>query len=280
QKACAIFLQSIGKASAAIPLSMIRDVVFLIVFSCVLPAYIGVTGIFWAAPAADVLAILITGVVLFRVWKQLGEAKTEGTASVDVQTIKPSHKGAIVAIAREHGSGGKRVGQLVAERLGIPCYYKEVTALAAQESGLAKEFISDLNVNAPAVMHKLYLSTEVVREAIVAQEKIIRKIAESGSCVIVGRAAGYVLRDHEDLVRVFIHAPQDYRVKYVMQHYGDGEHEAKNSIARSDAARAAYYKNISGLEWASAQGYHLCIDSSIGVERTAAAICDYIKNRE
>ena len=71
QKACAIFLQSIGKAKAAIPLSIIRDVVFLILFSLILPALIGVDGIFWAAPAADILAVLVTAAVLIRVWRQL-----------------------------------------------------------------------------------------------------------------------------------------------------------------------------------------------------------------
>jgi cytidylate kinase len=155
-----------------------------------------------------------------------------------------------------------------------------MTALAAQESGLAKEFISGLNANAPAIMHKLYLSTEVVREAIIAQEKIIRKIAASGSCVIVGRAADYVLRDYEGVVRIFIHAPDAYRIQNVMDVYGDTEQEGKKSIARSDAARAAYYKNISGLEWANARHYDLCVNSSIGPEHTAAAICEYIKARK
>jgi cytidylate kinase len=284
QKASAIFLQSIGKAVAAIPLSILRDVVLLIVFSIILPLYIGVTGIFWAAPAADILAMVITAVILLRVWKQLGSlgslSSSEQKAVIDVQTIMPTHRGVIVTIAREHGSGGKHIGQAVAQKLGIPCYYKEMTALAAKESGLTKEFISGINANSPAGMHELYLSTEVVREAIIAQEKIIRKIADNGSCVIVGRAADYVLRDYEDVVRIFIHAPEAYRIKNVMHTYGETEQKGKSGIARSDSARAAYYKNISGLEWGNARQYDLCINSSIGPENTASAICDYIKNRE
>lgn len=85
--------------------------------------------------------------------------------------MKPSKKGVIITIAREHGSSGKQIGKLVAEKLGIPFYYKEMTALAAQESGLDKEFISDINSNAPATLHSLYLSTEVVQQAIIAQDK-------------------------------------------------------------------------------------------------------------
>ncbi|MDR3258069.1 MAG: MATE family efflux transporter [Fusobacteriaceae bacterium] len=280
QKACAIFLQSIGKAGAAIPLAMIRDVIFLIGFSIIFAINMGVTGVFWAAPAADIVSIIITVVVLFRIWKQIDVAKTTEASISDIQILKPSHQGVIVAIAREHGSAGKYIGQLIAERLQIPFYYKEMTALAAQESGLASKFLSDINANSPVGMHKLYLSTEVIQQAIIAQEKIIHKIADNGSCVIVGRAADYVLRDYKDVVRIFIHAPKAYRVQKVMEMYGDTEQEGKKSIARSDVARATYYKNISGLDYGNARQYDLCIDSSIGAEKTANTIVEYIKNRK
>ena len=86
-----------------------------------------------------------------------------------------------------------------------------MTALAAQESGLDKEFISDINADSPAVLRELYLGTEVVRQAVAAQEKVIRKIADNGACVIVGRAADYVLREYPNAVRVFLYAPMEYR---------------------------------------------------------------------
>ena len=165
QKVCAIFLQSIGKAKAAAPLSVLRDVL-LIVFSLLIPVFMGVTGIFWAAPAADVLAIFVTAAVMIRVWKELGqEKKTQEPAAA---AIRPSRQGTVITIAREHGSAGKRIGQLVAQRLGIPCYYKELVAIAAQESGLAKEFISGINSDENAVMRDLYLTTSVVQRAIPA----------------------------------------------------------------------------------------------------------------
>ena len=150
-------------------------------------------------------------------------------------------------------------------------------ALAAQESGLDREFISDINANSPTMLRNLYLSTEVIQQAIVAQDKIIRKIADNGSCVMVGRAADYVLRDYSNVLRVFIYAPEEYRVKRVMEVYGDTLEEAKKNIHRSDGARAAYYKNISGQNWGDRNGYHLCIDSSIGVEASAEMILKYIQ---
>lgn len=278
QKVCAIFLQSIGHAKKAAPLSVLRDVL-LIIFSLIAPMLWGVTGIFWAAPIADMIAIAITAIVMVDLWKQLGNE----TAKSDLETVKPvlqqSHAGVVITIAREHGTAGKYIGQLVAEKLNIPCYYKEMTALAAKESGLTKEFISNINSNENAVMKELYLSTNVIQQAIIAQDKVIKMIADAGACVIIGRAADYVLRDRENVVKIYIHAPKDYRVKKVMEMYGDTEEEGRRSIERSDAARAAYYKNISGFKWGDVHQYDLCIDSSIGTEESADLICEYIGKR-
>ncbi len=273
QKVCAIFLQSIGKAKAAAPLSVLRDVL-LIVFSLLIPVFMGVTGIFWAAPAADVLAILVTAAVMLRVCKELGhEKKRQEPAAA---AIRPSRQGAVITIAREHGSAGKRIGQMVAEKLDIPCYYKELVAVAAQESGLAQEFISGINSDENAVMRELYLTADPIKRAVAAQEKAIRYIADAGSCVIIGRSADYVLRGYPNVVRIFIYAPESYREKKVMEMYGDSPEAAKKSIARSDAARGAYYKSVSGQEWGTPHGYELCIDSSVGEEKTADMICSYI----
>jgi cytidylate kinase len=252
-------------------------VILLIAFSLVLPVYLGVTGIFWAAPAADVLAILITALVLVHIWKSLAETGTETKSEAAV--LKPSKPGVIVTIDREHGSGGKLIGQLVAEKMGIPFYYKEMIALAAEESGLSGEFISGINAAEPGRLHDLYISTEPVKDAIIAQEQIIRKIADAGSCVIVGRAAGYVLRDHSNAVKVFIHAPESYRVAQVMKAFGDTEVQGKENISRSNSARAAYYAKISGRKWGEAKNYDLYLDSSIGPAKAAGVILEYVKGQ-
>lgn len=275
QKVCAIFLQSIGHAKAAAPLSLLRDV-FLIVLSLVVPVFLGVTGIFWAAPVADVLAAVITAVVMVRLWKQLSQAD-EDKVSESPMPAYPTKAGVVITISREHGSAGKRIGQLVAEGLGIPCYYKEMIAIAAHESGLAEEFISNLNSDENAVMRELYLSTNAVQEAITAQDRAISKIADAGSCVIVGRSADYVLRNHKNIVRIFITAPKEYRMKMVMEMYGDNREQAAKSIERSDAARRSYYESITGKRWGDSHNYELCVDSSIGVEGSASLILSYVK---
>ena len=154
-----------------------------------------------------------------------------------------------------------------------------MTAIAAKESGLASEFISNINSDENAVMRELYLSTNVIQQAVIAQDKVIKKIAEAGSCVIVGRSADYVLRHQKNLVRIFIYAPKEYRVKKVMEMYGDTPDEGKRNIERSDMARAAYYKNISGKKWGDPHQYELCIDSSIGTQKCVDVITEYISKQ-
>lgn len=276
-KMTSIFFQAVGKPIRAVIASMIRDIVCFIPLIIIFPAVFGgVEAILFAAPAADFIAIIVAALLTATFMKTLKAAQSDAKPDA---VIRPSRKGVIVTIAREHGSLGKQIGKLVAEKLDIPFYYKEMTALAAQESGLDKEFISELNSNSPSIMHSLYLSTDVVQQAVIAQDKVIRKIAAHGSCVIVGRAADYVLRSCEDIVRVFIYAPESYRIQSVMQVYGDTAEEAKRNIRRSDEARASYYKQISGLNWGSRNNYELLIDSSAGIEASADTICKYIQSR-
>lgn len=129
-------------------------------------------------------------------------------------------------------------------------------------------------------MHDLYLSTNVVQQAITAQDKIIRKIADSGSCIIVGRTADYVLRDYPNVIRIFVYAPEEFKINRVMEVYGDTREEAEKNIRRSDAARASYYKNISGSTWGDRHNYDLLIDSSSGLECCAETVYEYIKTAQ
>ncbi|MBD5584764.1 MAG: MATE family efflux transporter [Clostridia bacterium] len=278
-KMTSIFFQASGKPVFAIVASLIRDIVCFVPLICILPIFYGIEGILWAAPVADVIAMIVSAVLTVVFLKSL---KTEDGSAKESElnetVIKPSVPGVIVTIGREHGSLGKQIGKVVAKRLNIPFYYKEMTALAARESGLDKEFIADLNSNSN-FLYDLYLSCEPVQQAIIAQDKIIKKIADNGSCVIVGRAADYVLKDYKDVVKVFVHAPEEYRIKKIAEFYGDSEEDAKKHMKRADNARATYYKNISGQDWGDAKNYSLCVDGSVGVEKAADIICEFIKSK-
>ena len=147
-------------------------------------------------------------------------------------------------------------------------------SIAAAESGLNKSFISELNENAPDVLYDLYWSTDAVKHALIAQEQIIRKIADNGTCVIVGRAADHILKDYDNVINIFIHAPFEHRVKNIMEMYNDDYETAKNYVKKSDYKRAAYYRNISGKKWDDPKNYHLCIDSSNGIDLAVEQICN------
>lgn len=302
-----VFFQAVGSSLKSSQLTVIRTVVLFVPLAYLFSRF-GLNWFWLTYPVTEVITSL-TGAYFYRQFLNKdyvreteasgGKNITDVTAATHISAaitgadstgshdnidnldnpdiaLKPSKPGVIITIAREHGSSGKQIGKCVANALGIPFYYKEMITLAAKESGLNREFISDIHKNSPDIMRDLYLSSNAVQYAIKAQDAIIREIAENGSCVIVGRAADYILKDYDNVVRIFIHAPQDYRIQRVMDVYGDTPKEARVNIERSDKARASYYEHISGTHWGDARNYELTVDSSDGVEKTAQFIVRYI----
>lgn len=302
-----VFFQAVGSSLKSSLLTVIRTVVLFVPLAYLFSRF-GLNWFWLTYPVTEVITSL-TGAYFYRQFLSKdyvreteasgGKNITDVTAATHISAatagadstgshdnidnldnpdiaLKPSKPGVIITIAREHGSSGKQIGKCVANALGIPFYYKEMITLAAKESGLNREFISDIHKNSPDIMRDLYLSSNAVQYAIKAQDAIIREIAENGSCVIVGRAADYILKDYDNVVRIFIHAPQDYRIQRVMDVYGDTPKEARVNIERSDKARASYYEHISGTHWGDARNYELTVDSSDGVEKTAQFIVRYI----
>lgn len=147
-------------------------------------------------------------------------------------------------------------------------------AVAAHESGLDKEFISDINADSPAVLRGLYMSAEAISQAVTAQDKAIKSLADRGGCVLVGRAADYVLRERQNVLRVFVRADGEYKAHRVASTYGDSLDDAKKQVKRADAARAAYYKSVSGKVWGDPRNYDLVIDGAQGAERCADLIVE------
>ncbi len=273
-KVISIFFQAVGEPIKATIVSLARDIVLFVPLVIILPKYFGVEGPLCAAPSADIFAFVISTILVAMFFEGISKEEENENTNAYVQKSK---KGVIITISREHGSQGKYIGKLVAEQLGIPYYYKEMTAIAAEQSGLDKEFVSKIN-RTNNIIHDLYLTTSPVQYAIDAQNKAIRNIAEQGACVLVGRAADYVLQDYNNLVKIFIYAPKDYRVKNIMEMYNDNEKDAIKNVENSDKNRASYYKIISGKTWGDVNNYNLCIDSSIGKEKTAKIICEYVNS--
>ena len=279
-KMTAVFFQSIGKSFEAMLSSVIRDIICIVVFTLGLSYFLesrqsgqGIYGILLAAPLSDLVAGFMIVYLTVSFFKKMQQTENRHQA---VPAIAATNPGVILTIAREHGSRGKEIGRQLAKRLQIPFYCKELTALAAQKSGLAQEFVSDINENSSKIFHQLYLSSEVVQRAVIAQETIIRKIADQGSCVMVGRAADYVLRNDPNVKSVFLYSSAKYRVKNIMEMYHDTYEDAEEHMRRSDEARSSYYQNITGRKWRDLGNYDLCLDTSIGVEAAVQIIHEFV----
>lgn len=275
-KVISIFFQAVGEPLKAAIVSLVRDIVIFVPLVLILPGVMNsINGVLWAAPIADIVGIVVSVSLAVVYFRHLGSNVKVSTNTVTIQSSKP---GVIITIAREHGSQGKKIGELVAKQLGIPYYYKELTALAAQESGLDKQYIKKVNSNdGQEISQELYLTTSPAKYAIEAQDAILKEIAKRGSCVIVGRAADHVLREYKPLLHIFIHAPEETRVKNIMSMYHDDAKEAKKNLERSDKNRADYYGLISGQKWGDPRNYDLCIDASLGQEEVSELICTLAK---
>ena len=270
-----VLFQAVGESFKSSILTIIRTVILYVPLGYLFSRF-GLNYFWLTYPVTDGLTS-VAGYFMSK--KFFKEQQSKVFLESNEHALKDSTKGVIITIAREHGSCGKQIGIMLAKELNIPFYYKELTAIAAKESGLASEFIADLNKNSAKKIYDLYLSTEVVQHAIIAQKKIIEEIAKRGSCVIVGRAADYILKDHEDVVKIFIKANKETKINNIMTIYGDSYKEAERNIKKRDAARSKYYTNISGEKWGNPSNYDLVIDSSEGTSAAVKEIKDYLKEK-
>ena len=199
-------------------------------------------------------------------------------------------KNRIITISREYGSGGRAIGHMVAEKLGMTYYDKELIRLVASESGFSSEYVEGAGEHAPNsllfnfAMAPVYCSTfsqDILPNAdklFVAQSRVISDLAEKGPCVIVGRCADYILRSREDCLNVFIHADMESRVQRAVSSYGVPASEAEDELRKKDKARANHYKRYTGQTWGAAKNYHMTLNSGkLGLNACVELICQAAK---
>ncbi len=272
-KVISIFFQAIGMPVKAMTIALLHDVIFVVPLAYLLPL-ISTNAFYWSAPISDVLTFAISVILLVLTYKSMS-ASSLGAQSP--ATIKNSIQGRIITISRQHGAGGREIGKKLAEKLGVPFYDKELTSLAASESGLASDYIDNIEEK-DSILYSLYLSAEANQTAINAQDKILTEIAKHGACVLVGRAADHVLASF-DPYKVFVYAPLNYRKERIMKNYGDTESLASENIEKADKRRAKFYENASGKEWGNKDNYNLMIDSSVGIDKAVDLIYLAVKEK-
>lgn len=203
-------------------------------------------------------------------------------------------KKVVITIARQYGSGGRTIGEMLANDMGIHYYDKELIKLASEDSGINERLF--VNADEKIKMTKLFKMVKNVYKGQLIppesddfvsdnnlfnyQAKVIKQLAEEESCVIIGRCADYVLKDYDNVLSVFIHAPKDYCMEQAAKKVSMSSRELEKYIAKTDKRRAEYYKFYTGRDWTDARNYDLCLDSSkLGFERCVEEIQAYIKVR-
>lgn len=199
----------------------------------------------------------------------------------------------IITIARQYGSGGRTVGKMLAERLDIPYYDREIITMASEDSGVNATLFQDekKRIDLRALFKGGYQGEHIVSPESAGftrddnlfnyQAKIIRRLAEQGSCVIIGRCADHILRTVPGVTRVFVYAPDDFCLREAMKVNSLSEREVIRLIAKTDDYRARFYKYYTGKEWKDARNYDLSLNSAkLGFEGTVEAILAYLKVRE
>ena len=257
-------LQSIRYALRPLIISLLRLVVFVFPVAYLFTKSENVTEIFWwTFPIAEVLTAVISLFIL----------KNSYNRKIKIIKSDKIKNNLIISISREHGTNGKEIGRLVANQLKIPFYDKEEIKEFAIKNNIVNSNSSDEEI------YDNFLSLDASKDAIINQSNVIIKIANNSDAVIIGRAADYILKDNKNVVKVFIYAPMDYKVKNVMKNYGDDEKQAKIHILNSDESRSNYYSAIANKVWGDKNNYDLCIDAKIENENVVKIICDYVKTK-
>ena len=201
----------------------------------------------------------------------------------------------VITIGRQAGSGGKKIGELLAKELGIKCYDKELLAAAAKNSGICQElfeshderptnsFLYSLVMDTYSLGYtsSSYLDMPINHKIFLAQFDAIKQIAENESCVIIGRCADYALEEHKNLLTVFINADEEDRIARIANTQSISEDKAKDLMIKIDKKRSSYYNYYSNKHWSDSKSYDLCVNSSrLGLEGSVKLLKDYIVIKE
>lgn len=201
----------------------------------------------------------------------------------------------IITIGRQYGSAGREIGYKVADDLGIKLYDKEMLDRAAKESGLCQElfethdekptssFLYSLVMDTYSLGYTSgsYTDMPINHKVFLTQFDAIKKIADEGPCILVGRCADYALEEYDNVLSLFIHARMDARIRRIARIYDLTDTKARDLILKTDKKRASYYNYYSNKKWGAAESYHMCLDSSsLGINGTAEAIKRLVELKE
>lgn len=284
QTLAGIFFQAIGKSAKSAILSLSRQIIILIPSLFILSHIFGLIGVLYAGPIADGIAFILAIILLVFEIRNLGNNNHKVGALIDdTSTDNKLTKHTVITISREYGSGGRYVGRLIADKLGIKLYDKDFIIKVAEETGLSEEYIENNEQkrhNLANLNNGSYVGLNNLDELFVKESNLIKELADKESCVIVGRCADFVLKDKKNVVKIFIYSDKENKIKRATEIYGLDSKNAEKEINKINKSRANHYKYYTERNWDNPENYDICINSdTLGVENTAELICEMIKNK-
>ena len=274
-----IVIQSLGHVKKATAVSFIRQIILLIPISLLLCITFnkGIYGVLDAGRISDSITFVIALIIYISEYKGLSKIKVDVINENSNNENKYVGKKIIITIGREYGSGGHYVGKLLAKKLGVNFYDKNIISLVSKESGLSKNYIAS---NEESLNNAKYESNND-NLIFIAESKVIKKIAKTESCVIVGRCADYILDDNKDVLKVFLYSDEASKINRCVKYYGISKNKALNEIKKIDKERSKHYNFYTNKEWGNVSNYDLLINvDKYGVESTADLIYNYIINKK
>lgn len=202
-------------------------------------------------------------------------------------------KKTVITIARSYGSGGKTLGKTLSEKLGIPCFDREVVRMASDESGVAEGLFGEADEN----IRKFILSNKARYQGVVLppedsaftsddnlfalQAEVIKKLADEGSCIIIGRCADYILKDRDDVYSFYFYASEENCMKRLREQTSGTDAEMRKKMESIDKHRGDYYKYYTGHQWNDVRNYDFCLDTgSMSYDKLADVVIKYIETRQ
>lgn len=274
-----IFFQAIGKSLKSAILSLSRQIAFLIPAMIILGKFLGLKGVLFAGPVADSLAFILSIILIKHELKTMNKNLIK--EEQPKQEIKINNKtNVVITISREYGSGGRYIGELVAKKLGLKLYDKEIITKLSETTGLSTEYI-EKHEQKTSILDNLnngyYYNLNNNDELFIKESNLIKELAKE-PCVIIGRCADYILKNQKNIIKIFIYSNMEDKIKRATKYYKIDKNKAEKEINKINKLRSNHYKHYTNQEWNNPENYDLCINSdTLGVEETANLICKLIK---
>lgn len=287
QIASGIFFQAVGKPAKSAFITLSRQILFFVPAAIILSKYTGVMGVLYAGPVADALAFLVAVILLIFEVKKLNEkSEQKEDSKAYIPNSTEAKTNLIITINREYGSGGRYVGTLLAKHLGVKLYDKDLIMMVSNESGLSASYIEENEQNVKDKLlanfnSQYYNNLTNDDNLFIAESNAIKEIAKKGACVIIGRCADYVLKDKENVFKIFLYSDDKNKVKRAVKYYGLEEKNALKEINKINKARQNHYNHYTGGEWKDLDYYDFSINvDKFGVEKTVEMIENLVAKKE